>query len=268
MPLLEVDDVSFAYGHDPALSGVSLAFRCGETVALLGPNGSGKTTLLKVLLGLVRPQTGEVRLDGRRLARWAPKELAREIAYVPQVHREAFAFTVRDVVRMGRLPHRAFLAPLTAEDRRVADEALEEIGITHLAERPYTAISGGERQLALIARAVAQGGRLFVMDEPNNGLDYGHQMRLLDRIAALGRAGRTIVFSSHHPDHALAAAGRVVMLCRGKIVADGPRDRVITSESLEALYDVEVRVVSAAGVPVCVPAGRFREIDRDDPASP
>jgi len=243
--LLVLDRVSFAYDGTPVLSDVSLTLQVGEAVALVGPNGSGKTTLLKLLLGLVRPGSGEARLDGRPLRGFRPRELARRLAYVPQVHREAFPFTVRDVVQMGRLPHRGFLEPLGPRDLAAAEEAMEELGIAALADRPYTAVSGGERQLTLLARAVAQEARVLVMDEPTNGLDYGNQLRLLERIAELGRRGRTVVFSSHHPDHALTAADRVVMLRGGRVVADGPAEETITAESLRLLYGVDVRLVQA-----------------------
>jgi iron complex transport system ATP-binding protein len=253
MALVEVEGVSFSFGRRAALSDVSLALEEDAAVALLGANGSGKTTLLRVLLGLARPRRGEVRLLGRPLARWTPRLLAREVAYVPQVHREAFPFTMRDVVEMGRLPHRPAFGRLGPRDRAEAERAMEELGIAHLAGRPYTEVSGGERQLALIARAVAQGARLLVMDEPTNGLDYGNQLRLLQRIARLVGAGRAVVFSTHHPDHALAAAGRVVMLREGRIAADGPAAATVTAPALRALYGVEVRVASVEGRPVCLP---------------
>lgn len=255
MPLLQVDAVSFAFGGRTALSEVSLSVGEDSAVALLGANGSGKTTLLRILLGLARPSQGEVRLLGRPLGRWPPRALARELAYVPQVHRDAFPFTVRDVVEMGRLPHRPFLGRRSREDGEAAERAMEEMGILQLAARPYTQVSGGERQLALIARALAQGARLLVMDEPTNGLDYGNQVRLLQRITRLAGSGRTVVFSTHHPDHALAAAGRVVMLREGRIAADGPAAATVTPATLRALYGVEVRLVPVDGRPICVPGG-------------
>ena len=163
----------------------------------------------------------EVRLRGRRLSEIPRRELARQMAYVPQVHREAFGYRVFDVVLMGRMPHNSFFGRYGEADFRMVRDCLEKTGISHLAERSYTEISGGERQLTLVARAMAQEARVFVMDEPTNGLDFGNQVRLLERIHGLAGAGYSFVFSTHHPDHAAAVARRVVMMREGKILACG-----------------------------------------------
>jgi iron complex transport system ATP-binding protein len=260
MPIVSAEALSFSYGGRDVLREVTLEVRRGEVLALLGPNGSGKTTLLKLLLGLLRPSAGVVRLRGRDMRRVARRDLARELAYVPQVHRAAFAYTVLDVVLMGRMPHATFTARYGETDRRIAREALEKLGAGGLAERPYTEVSGGERQLALIARAMAQGARVLVMDEPTSALDYGNQLRLLERMALLARQGLGFVFSTHHPDHALAVADRVVMITRGAVLHEGPPGEVVTAASLRELYGVEVRVVAlpdTAGV--CVPGLRLEE---------
>ncbi|MBJ6725061.1 ABC transporter ATP-binding protein [Geomesophilobacter sediminis] len=254
MSLLALDTVSFSFGARTVLDGISLSVGQGEVAALLGPNGSGKTTLLRLMLGLLSPDAGTVTLGGTDLRRLHRPELARQMAYVPQAHRETFAYRVRDIVLMGRQPHRPFLGPAGAEDRRIVAEALERLGISHLAERSYTEISGGERQLALIARAMAQQARIVVMDEPTNGLDYGNQVRLLERIKALAREGNTFIFSTHHPDHALAVASRVVTMRHGGIVSDGPPG-TLDEATLGIIYQVKVHLVPVVeGVRVCVPA--------------
>lgn len=255
MALIHLDRLSFAYQRREVLTNLSLTVDEGGVLALLGPNGSGKTTLLKLLLGLLKPSAGTIHFSGRDVCRIPQRELARLVAYVPQVHKESFAYRVSDVVLMGRMPHTSFFSRYDANDRQIAGEALEKLAIAHLAKRPYTDISGGERQLTLIARAMAQGARTFVMDEPTNGLDYGNQVRLLERLKSLSRAGYTFVFSTHHPDHAMAIADRVVMMQDGGILHDGATNEMVTPANLEKLYGVDVRLFSVEeGVHVCVPA--------------
>jgi iron complex transport system ATP-binding protein len=258
MTLLDLQGISFAYRQHEVLAGITLSIPEGSVVALLGPNGSGKTTLLKLMLGLLKPVQGRIRMHGRDIHLMPQRELARSMAYVPQVHKEPFAYRVFDVALMGRMPHKDFFSRYGREDRRIAREALERVGIAHLAERPYTEISGGERQLALIARAMTQGAHLFVMDEPTNGLDYGNQIRLLERLKQLSAEGNTFIFSTHHPDHAMAVADRVVMMRKGAIAYDGLVDATIHQASLMDLYNVDVRLMPVEeGVCVCVPAVRL-----------
>ena len=258
MALIRVEGLSFGYHRKTVLDTISLSIDEGGGMALLGPNGSGKTTLLKLVLGLLKPACGNVLLNGRNINSIPHKELARLIAYVPQIHKETFGYLVFDVVLMGRMPHKPFFSRYGEADRRIARDALEKLGIADLAERPYTEVSGGERQLALIARAMAQGARTFVMDEPTNGLDYGNQIRLLERLKKLSREGFTFVFSTHHPDHAMSVADRVVMMRNGVILHDGPAEETVTSSSLEELYGVDVRLFTVEkNVHVCVPAVRL-----------
>lgn len=249
-----VEDVSFGYSKKPVLENVSVRFGKGEIVSILGPNGSGKTTLLKLLLGLCRPAAGRVLLEGVAVSEISPKQLARRIAYVPQDHRSAFSYRVLDMVLMGRAPHKSFFYRTTADDDEAALTALERLSIAHLKDRPYTELSGGERQLTLIARALAQGADIFVMDEPVNGLDYGNQLRLLDRIAQLAGDGYTFIKTTHFPDHALRISDRVVMLKEGRIVADGPTREAVSRENLFRLYNTDVDVVGINdGRRFCVP---------------
>jgi iron complex transport system ATP-binding protein len=243
MPLFQLESLSFRYRRKPVLEGLNLAIDEGQVLALLGPNGSGKTTLLKLLLGLLKPAGGCVRLRGRDIAAIPRRELAREMAYVPQVHREAFGYRVFDVVLMGRMPHSPFFGRYGERDFQAVYESLEKMGIGHLAECAYTEISGGERQLTLVARALAQQAHIFVMDEPTNGLDYGNQVRLLERVARLAGAGYTFVFSTHYPDHAAAIADRVVMLQQGRVLCDGSPREVIIPGQLAVLYGLESRLI-------------------------
>jgi iron complex transport system ATP-binding protein len=252
--LLEARDISFSYDDHPVLNKVSVGLPRGGLVSLLGPNGCGKTTLLKVLLGIYPFLGGEVRLDNRPLHDLSRKALAREIAYVPQFHRAAFAYQVLDVVLMGRLPHKSFLAPFSRRDRELAQAALERLGIAHLRERTYTCISGGERQLVLIARALCQGAHTFILDEPVTGLDYGNQIRLLEQLSNLAAEGYTFVKSTHFPDHALWISSHVVMLKDGRVIAEGKPETVINKTNLFHLYGAEVDVLPLLeNFRICVP---------------
>lgn len=254
MGLIDVRNLTFAYSERPVLKDVSVEIGEGEVVTLLGPNGSGKSTLLKAIIGLIRPARGSVRLCGRDIASIPQKELARQVAYVPQVHRSAFPYRVFDVILMGRMPHKTFFFRYSREDIDIARTVMERLSITHLAERPYTRISGGERQLTLIARALAQGASIFVMDEPASGLDYGNQLKLLEHISTLSREGYTFIKSTHSPEHALWISHRALMIRNGAIIADGRCDDVITSETLLRLYNTRVSVVRLNGsLRVCIP---------------
>lgn len=254
MDLLAAEGVSFAYGRAPVLTDVSLAVRAGEIVALLGPNGSGKTTLLKLVLGLLRPQAGRVCLGGADISGLPAKQFARRVAYVPQMHRLTFAYRVLEVVLMGRMPHKPFFFTYDRRDREIANNALERLGIAHLAQRPYTAISGGERQLTLIARALAQDAEVFVMDEPANGLDYGNQIRLLEKLNSLAANGCTFIKTTHFPDHALWVSDRVLLLKHGRLIGDGPAAAVINPENLLRLYGCRIMVEDlATGGRICMP---------------
>ena len=243
---LAARDISFAYGSRPVLSGADLALSAGELALLLGVNGAGKSTLLKVMLGLQRPGRGTVTIDGEPLARRRRRELARLIAYVPQVHAAPFPYTVRQVAMMGRLPATGiFKAPGAADLASVA-RVLEHLRIDHLAERPYTEISGGERQLTLIARALAQEARLLVMDEPLAGLDYGNQVRLLKRLQGLAADGYGVLMTTHDPNLPLSGCQRVALLIDGRIAADGSPGEVLTPEAIHRLYGVRVDLLRTA----------------------
>lgn len=246
MSALEVVDLAFGYPQHPVGHGFDLRLGAGETVALLGPNGSGKTTLFRTILGALRPMGGDVRVDGQSTAAWSRPRLARWLAYVPQVHAGFFPFSTLDVVLMGRTAHlRAFAVP-SRHDRQIALEALEQLGVAGLAPRVFTELSGGERQLVLVARALAQAPRVLLMDEPAANLDFGNQIRLLDEVAALRRQGIAILMSTHHPDHARRVADRVVLVKRGRKVGEGPPDTVLSRHVLADLYDIDVSRLPAA----------------------
>jgi iron complex transport system ATP-binding protein len=233
--------------------GVDLAIASGEIVCLLGPNGSGKSTLARTLLGLLAPLAGDVLLDNQPLATWPARARAMRLAYVPQDAATDFDFTLLEMVQMGRAAHRGAFAHPGARDRAAAQEALERLGIGALAHRPFHRVSGGERRLALIARAFATEAACIVMDEPAANLDFGNQSLILDEIARLRTAGKSVLFSTHHPEHALRVAGRAVLLGDGSVTASGPTETVVTSPALTALYGRPIEVVA-----VPTPAGERR----------
>jgi iron complex transport system ATP-binding protein len=220
--------------------------REGEVLALLGPNGGGKTTLLKTLLGLIPPLDGEVWLDGARLDAMPVRERAKRLAYVPQVHGGTFAFTVLDVVLMGRTAHRGLFSPPSDRDRAVAQAMIERLGVGPLALRPYTMISGGERQLALIARALAQEPRVVVLDEPTANLDFGNQGKIMREIRALAAAGLAVLFTTHDPNQVYRFADRALLLRDGKAFAEGAVKDVLTPDRLQELYRAPVRTLRDA----------------------
>jgi iron complex transport system ATP-binding protein len=250
--LLELREVAFGYPRHPVGRDVSLSLRPGEVVALLGPNGSGKTTLFRTILGWLRPSAGAVELSGRPLGGWSRRERARLMGYVPQAHGALFAFTVLDVVLMGRTSHLPVFGVPTRRDREEALRALDSLGAAALAPRVYVELSGGERQLVLVARALAQEPRLLVMDEPTSNLDFGNQIRLLDQVATLGSRGIAVLMSTHHPDHARRVASRVVLLKGGQVAGDGPPAEMLSVPRLAGLYDVDPARLAppgAAGAP-------------------
>ena len=237
---IEGRDLTIGYPDRTVGRGLDVALSTGEVLALLGPNGGGKTTLLKTLLGLLKPKAGEVRLGDKPLDNYSIRERARVVAYVPQVHISTFAFTVETVVMMGRTAHGSLFTRPSGQDRAVAHAALERFGIAALASRPYTMISGGERQLVLLARALAQEPQFIVLDEPTASLDFGNQGKVMREIRALAKSGHGVLFTTHDPNHALRAADRAYLLREGTRIADGPVATVLNWEQLEALYRATV----------------------------
>ncbi len=245
--MLQARELAVGYPGRTVGSGFTLELRGGDVLALLGPNGGGKTTLLKTLLGLLPPRAGVVELDGRPLAAWSIGDRARRLAYVPQAASSPFDFSVEDLVLMGRTAHGGLLARPSAHDRAVAHAALERLGVAALAARPATMISGGERQLVLVARALAQEAQVVVFDEPTASLDFGNQGRVLREIRRLADAGLAVLFSTHDPNQALRHADRALLVRDGHTQAQGPVREVLTRAQLQALYGAVVAEVGDDG---------------------
>lgn len=257
--MLEVSDLRFAYhaNRGDVLKGVTFSLGEGEILCLLGSNGTGKTTLLRCLLGFSKPKGGTVAIDGKSIVGMAPKERAHHMAYVPQSSSLAFPYFAREVVLMGRVSHLAPGAAHSAHDKEVALASMRRLQIEHLAERRYQELSGGEKQMVLVARALAQEARLLVMDEPTANLDYHNQVKILAAIKHLAAQGLAILMTSHYPDHAFLACSTVALMSDGRIVDAGAPDDVVTSESLTALYDTPVHVartdVGGVSIKTCIP---------------
>ena len=245
--MIEADRLSFRLGDRQLMRDVSVALRPGDCAALLGANGAGKTTLLRALLGFVRPDGGEVRLDGRPLLAQGRRAIARRIAYVPQAHAPTFPYSVREIVAMARAPAAGWGSKLSDADDAAIAEALARLGLTAFAERSYASLSGGERQAVLVARALAQGAQILLLDEPTASLDLGQQARLMKLLSDLAGEGRAILMSTHQPDLALRWFNRAVLLHEGQVLGDGPPREILTPEALTRLYTVDVRLVEAEG---------------------
>jgi len=243
--MLEVRNLAFGFGARCVGSDVTFTLSNGETLAVLGGNGAGKTTLFRTLLGLLSPLHGEIRVGGDALGTLALDERARRLAYVPQQYVPGFGFSVEEIVLMGRASHVAVFARPGDADRAAAADALTRLGIAALSMRSISELSGGERQLVLIARAIAQQAPVLILDEPTASLDFGNRARVLAEIDRLRRSGLTIVFSTHEPDQALAHADRALLLCDGRPLALDAVSRALTAENIERLYRVPVRSVDA-----------------------
>ncbi|MEG0767285.1 MAG: ABC transporter ATP-binding protein [Clostridia bacterium] len=253
MSLLEVREVSHAYGHHHVLRGVSFTLEAGTVACLLGPNGAGKTTLLSCVLGLSPSMCSHVWLDGHALSAMRDAERAQCMAYVPQAQPPVFGYTVLEMVMMGASAGRGMRVPGNAE-KKLAQTMLESVGLAHLADRLFMRVSGGERQLTLIARALAQQPKLLVMDEPTANLDFGNQHRILQCVRTLAEKGLGVLLSTHHPDHALRYADQALCLLEGRMISTGTPRVVLDPDMLRRLYQIEATVETIhPGRSICLP---------------
>jgi len=254
---LEVKNLRFAYKADLVLRGVDIEAVAGSCVCVLGENGAGKTTLFRCLLGLLEGYQGDIFIDGADSRRLSAREIARKIAYIPQAHAPVFNYTVFETVLMGTNVLTAGLRNPGRRERDTTLEMLELMNISHLADRGFGELSGGERQLALIARALAQKSHILVMDEPTANLDYGNQFHVLRQVKRLAKSGYLVVLSTHNPEHALFYADSVLVLKGGKALTYGKPESILTPELIENVYgvSVELRTFHAqwGDVPVFLP---------------
>jgi len=254
---LAVTDLRCSYGKHAVLKGVDFSAAEGECVCVLGANGAGKTTLFRCVLGLLGDYPGDICFDGANSRTYSAREIARKIAYVPQAHSPTFNYSVFETVLMGtNALTQGFRGP-GASQRDVVEWALDVTGISHLASRGFAELSGGERQLVLIARALAQKSNMIIMDEPTANLDYGNQFRVLTQVRRLTRQGYLVVLSTHSPEHALLYADKVVVLRDGTVDMCGEPGAVLTPAAISDIYGISVELqqmrTAWGTVPVIVP---------------
>ena len=254
---METKDLCFSYGETEVLKNVDFRAYKGQLVALIGPNGAGKSTLFKCILKFLKGYQGHIYIKGQDIAEMSRPQIAKEIAYIPQITIPVFNYTVLDIVLMGLT---GGLKPLESPKQKHVEKAegiLESLGILYLKDRGFSRISGGERQLVLLARAIIQDAKILVMDEPTANLDYGNQFRVMEKISNLVQEGYTVIISTHNPEHALLFAEKTFVLQNGEVKAAGPSKQVLTEELMQSLYEVEVRLIDTEfhgeDAKVCVP---------------
>jgi iron complex transport system ATP-binding protein len=255
---LEIRNATLGYFGKAVLRNVNMELTAGTTTCLIGKNGAGKTTLFKSLLGILPVLKGEILLDGRDIRRWRQRDYAQVIACVPQARTLPFPFTAFDVVLFGRTAHLSRFASPGKKDRRIADECMEKLQLRHLRNRVFTQLSGGEQQMIIVARALAQQPLFLVMDEPASSLDFGNQIRIITQVNRLKDDSLGILMATHSPDHAFMCNADVMVVHNGKVWKSGNCNRIITEKVLKEVYDAEVCVCSVRGksnetIRTCVP---------------
>lgn len=255
---LEVKNASCGYDSKTVIENISCEVNQGEILCILGPNGVGKTTLFKTILGFLQLKGGQILLNGQDISKHSRKSFAKSIGYVPQAHVPPFPYKVLDVVVMGRTAHMGVFSSPSKNDIEIAEEAIDSLNITHLKDCIYTEISGGERQLVLIARALAQNPKILIMDEPTSNLDFGNQVKVLNQISKLAKSHIGIIMTSHFPNHAFINSTKVVAIGRGGLFSIGSADEIVTEELLKKIYDVDVKIMTFENdninkIKVCIP---------------
>ena len=259
---IEVKNLNFSYSPEQqVLHDVNFLIEDGQMVCLLGPNGVGKSTLFRVILRLLRCNDGDITIDGVSNRKLSITEMARRIAYIPQSYTPTFNYSVFDMILMGTTAGLSTFRSPGKKQREMVEEAMEKMGITHLMNRGFSRISGGERQLALIARGLAQGTKALIMDEPTANLDYGNSIRVLEQIRSLAESGYTVLQATHQPDHTFLFADKVLALKDGTIVGEGSPKELIDQDFIENLYGVKVDVQSLYDdrLRVCIPVSALKE---------
>ena len=250
---IEIKNASFSYGSHNIFKKINFSIGSGQLFCLLGPNGCGKTTLLDCLLGLHRLRSGHITIMGRDIKDFRPGKIARFIAYVPQQHESTFPYSVREIVTMGRAAHLGFFSSPSKNDRRMADRALEEIGIGHLKNRPCTQLSGGETQLVMIARALVQETPVMLLDEPTAHLDFHYELAIMEVITRLVKQrGLSIVMATHFPNHAFhfhnsGIPTSVALFYDRTFQSVGNPEDVLNEQNIKDLYGVTAKVIAIDG---------------------
>jgi len=251
---MSVENLCFSYGDHKVLSNINFQTEYGQFLSVLGPNGVGKSTLFRCMLGLLSPSDGLVTVDGINIKEIGAVELAKRVAYIPQSHSPVFNYSVEDMVLMGTTAQTGrFSSP--GKKRKIAEEAMKRLKIRHLRNRGYGNISGGERQMVLIARAIAQQAKILIMDEPSANLDFGNKVRVMRAVKDLTKEGCTVIQSTHDPDQAYLYSDKILAMHDGQILAWGSPQDILNRELISKLYHVDVDVCSLKEdrIRVCVP---------------
>ena len=256
---VKVENLSFGYERDRVFHDVSFEVGDGQVLCLLGPNGAGKSTLIKCIARILSPQTGSVSINGHDIARLRRRAFARQLAYIPQSGSTAFPLQVRDVVAMGRTPHKKFFSSPGREDYRRVSEALAILGIEKLEYKVCTDLSGGERQMVSFATAIVQDPKALLLDEPTSHLDFGNQMKVLRTVKRLAARGLTVIMATHAPEQAFLAGSQAAILLDGGVKALGTPREVVTEENISRAFGVRVEVIDSGGAKGCIPV-----LDEDD----
>jgi len=257
--MLDVKGATFSYNDKNryVFKDISFSVNPADVLCILGPNGSGKTTLIRCICHLLQLQSGSISVMGEDIQHISKRDLAREVSYIPQMHNPTFSYSVLEVVLMGRTPYLNQFSSPSKKDIKIAKSAINSVGINHLTERLYTEISGGERQLVLFARALAQQPKILLLDEPTSHLDFGNQIRILKIIKKLANMGLSIVMTSHFPDHAFTVSNTVAIMKDGRFIDIGNPDDVVTEANLKEIYGIDVKIVCVQNgnteTKVCIP---------------
>lgn len=251
---MEMNGCSFSYDNkENIFENIGFSVTRGDIFCILGANGTGKTTLIKCLTGLMKPNHGEIFINGKDMNSFSHSDLAKKIGYIPQIHNSTFPFTVLDVVLMGRSPHLDIFESPSEKDYKIALKSLESLNITHMKDNPYTEISGGEQQLVFIARVLTQEPNILILDEPTSHLDFGNQIRTLEIIKKLAASGLAVIMSSHFPDHAFISANKVALMDEKRFIDIGTPETVITEENMKKIYGIDVKVLNIGKRIACIP---------------
>lgn len=241
--MLKVENLSFEYDNGyRVLDGINFEVAKGEICGLFGPNGCGKTTLFKCCLKFLKSSSGNIHINGRDIGRESIRSMAKMVSYVPQEHKPPFPYLVKDVVLMGRTPHISGFFGVSKDHKLKAMEAMELIGVSELADEPYSRLSGGQRQMVLIARAVAQETPLLFLDEPTSALDFSNQLKIMNILRQIADNGTTIVACTHDPNHVLWFCDNVVVLGKQRLVSKGRPSEIFCDSILDEIYEDVCRV--------------------------
>ncbi|GFM81083.1 ferric citrate ABC transporter ATP-binding protein FecE [Pseudomonas cichorii] len=254
MSILQAQQLDIGYGDTRIVQSLSFSPPPGKVTALIGPNGCGKSTLLKAFARILTPQAGTLSLDGQAYAQLSPRELARKIAFLPQVLPIPEGVSVRQLVAYGRSPHNSLWGRLSGADRNSVDQALQRMELEALAERPLSDLSGGQRQRAWLAMVLAQDAAIVLLDEPTTYLDISHQVELLDLMRQLSAEGKTVITVLHDINQACRYADHLAVMQAGRLVASGAPEQVLDAELVGRVFDVQVQIMRepVAGTPMCI----------------